>query len=172
MSDPNLVFNIPPPPPHFPARMIHIIEILEDSDSDSDMMTDNVVDVQESPISETVLNVYVDIAISTEKFVDEQIKKKAKIPQAFVEQLMTQIDSAIIIFHSIPPDHDLKFDFGAVLQDLKKQKFKIDQYMHKTKRKSSSWQAKVEAYQDPEIACYAELSKDGLKTRNRFYKRK
>ena len=155
------------PPPLLIPQLIRIIEIVDDSDSDVDMM----MDIEGMSIDEGVLNVYVDIAIAIEKFVNEQIKNKAKIPEPFIEYLVSQIDAAIIIYHSIPSDHDLKYDFGSVLQDLKKQKFKIDQYMYSVKRTSAARQAKIEAYQDPEIACYAELSKDGLKTRNRFYKR-
>jgi hypothetical protein len=147
---------------------IHVIEILDDSD---DEFEDIFVEVGNSPSIESLLDTYVDIAISSAEFIHDKVCKKERIPSYFVEHLDTQIDSAIIIFHSIPPEHILKRDFGAVLQDLKKQKFKLDRYMYKTKRTSSNRQAKIEAYQDPEIACYAELSKHGLKTRNKFYKR-
>lgn len=148
-------------------HLIQVIEILsDDDDSDSDMDI-----VLQGDVDENLLNIYVDIAVSTEKFINEKISKKEQIPQEFIDTLNTQVDSATIIFHSMSFEHDLRADFGAVLQDLKKQQFRIKQYTYKAKRLSASRQAKIEAYGDPTIACYAELSKDGLKTRNRFYKR-
>jgi hypothetical protein len=147
--------------------MVQIIETYTDDDSDD---SDMEVEV-EGEVNENVLNVYVDIAIAAEKFIDEKIKKKDKITPEFVSNLITQIDSATILYHTIANDHPLKHDFGVVLNDLRNQKYKVDRYNYKTKRKSAAKEAKIEAYQDPEIACYAELSKDGLKTRNRFYKR-
>lgn len=167
----SLVYTTPPPPPYLPPRMTYTIELLEYDSSDDEDTINTVVDLQSSPVTEGILNVYVDIAISTEKFVDDQVRKKSTIPLQFIEQLTTQIDSVIIIYHSLPVDHGLKVDFGVVLRDLEHQKNRIEQYMHKPERKTSDREAKIEAYQDPEIACYAELSKDGLKTRNRFYKR-
>ena len=163
----DLILPGPPPPIPLVPHLIHIIEIFSDDDSDSDME----IEMSDSRVSENVLNVYVDIAIATERFVKNKIDKKEKISSVFINNLNTQIDAATILYHSIPMSHDLKYDFGAVLQDLKNQRFKIQQYMYSSKRKTAAQEAKIEAYQDPEVACYAELSKDGLKTRNRFYKR-
>lgn len=148
-------------PPH--------VEIVELSDGNSSSDSDD--DEYTIEISENVLEVYVDIVIATEDFVEKTISTKKKFNPTFINTLSSHIDTATIIIHSLPYNDELRYDLGVVIQDLKTQKFKIEQYMFHSKRMNAEQQAKIEAYQDPEIACYSELSKNGLKTRNRFYKR-
>lgn len=129
-------------------------------------------DEDESENINLSIRIYVDIAISTEQFVTSVISKREKIPDTLVNRLSKVIDEVTIIYHGLETlDSDVKYDVGIVLNDLKNQMFRIEQYMFKMKRLTPAVEAKIEAYEDPEIAAYAELTKDGLKTRNRFYKR-
>lgn len=144
-----------------PLSLVHSPDTSGDSDDENDDYFDGVI-----------LYVYVDIAVATKKYVDYMIMHKVTIPPSFLSQLGRTIDEVTIIYHKYDnEDGNLKYEFGVVLRDLKIQLFRIEQYMFKFERLNSNKEAKIEAYQDPDVAAYAELTKTGLKTRNKFYQR-
>lgn len=133
------------------------------------------MDADEIELNEDTLSVYINIARMTNKIVTDSIRRKEPIVSTLIAQLKTSINEMTIIYHSFADtddEIDMKYDFGIALQDLKSILYRIERYMYKKKRCSASEEAKVEAYQDPVVAAYAETSTGGIKTRNGFYKRK
>ena len=130
------------------------------------------MDVQvEVDIDDGIVDVYSDIAAATKKYLTKKIKRKNKIPREYKLSLMSHIDSATIIYHGIDDNEYLKYNFGMALRALNLQLFRLERYEFCTQRMNPAKEAKIEAYSDPSVAAYAELTRGGLKTRNKYYAR-
>lgn len=128
---------------------------------------------QQTPIMEgfEILNVFIDASIMLETIIDRNILNKCDFKDSFNKALQEQIEQVESIYATLEYSSPVKYEMGIVLQDLKSQQDRIFRYEHAKKRKSQSYRAKEEAYSFPEIAALAECTKDGLKTRNKYYKR-
>lgn len=135
--------------------------ILQFSDDDSD----------EESCAHCLLDAIVNITVEIEKYVDSCIKKKLKMPDDIRDSLVSHIANSSLTYHCFDEGDELKYEYGLVLNDLKDILFKLDRYAFKPTRMNAQKEAKIDAYSDPEVAAYVEMTKGGLKTRNRFYKR-
>lgn len=122
-------------------------------------------------IDESVLKLYIHLSVSFEKYIYDAIRKKEHIPDSFVINLENNIDNVTALYHGFDDEDEWKRTFGVILNDFKTQLFRINRYKFKRKRMSASEEAKIEAYVDPVVSGYAELTKGKLKTRNRCYDR-
>lgn len=121
--------------------------------------------------SQDVLNVFVDAAIFIEIQIDTTIKQKSSFTAAFKAALWEQCEQVTSIYATIGNGDENKYDIGIIMHDLERQVERVLSYEHERSRKSQNYYAKTDAYSDPEVAALAEYTKDGLKTRNKYYKR-
>jgi hypothetical protein len=126
-----------------------------------------------------LLHDYRTLAIILEKLVDNIATKKLNFLPEFKASVDDQIVELSILQMSLDSygdndddDDDIVYELGVILRDVSRQRTRISDYEINKRRVSSDEEAKGDAYADPEIASLAEYTRGGLKTRNKFYKRK
>jgi len=112
-----------------------------------------------------------DATILIEIQIDLTIKNKNEFSILFKKAVNDQYDRMTATYTAMDSSDAIKFEIGELIYDLERQRERITTYELNRRRKSQDYHAITDAYSDPEIAALVEYTKNGLKTRNKYYKR-
>ena len=99
------------------------------------------------------------------------LKNKNEFSILFKKAVNDQYDRMTATYTAMDSSDAIKFEIGELIYDLERQRERITTYELNRRRKSQDYHAITDAYSDPEIAALVEYTKNGLKTRNKYYKR-
>lgn len=113
--------------------------------------------------STKMLKRYVDIAIESELLINDIERKLVKLPSGLYKYLSKVLSELKCEDYF---NTEYYYDFKIVEKDILEQRRRLSNIIT---RRSSNFKTKIEAYSDIDVAVYSETTKNGTKTRNRFY---